>query len=266
MPSVRRRLKRSRCVSRFVAAATVAESSIGGARDSCVGVQKHECAQRIPERHAARIVLEIALKMQMDRRQVALLRQRWIGATRKARLRVQFARKASVRKIGAMVPAGAWRERRQRPESEGPGNFPRSSQGAPVVRALRQQPRRWMIFTGLVDGALLAVAVNLAMSVRYANDAAAYAAFSPHLPERAALFAGAIVLCMFALGPVSAANAGKAARPVPAPGARRRGRHHAPGRPVLRDTAGLYRAWRAGAGDTFRACPGSCSGAHLSSS
>ena len=138
--------------------------------------------------------------MQMDRRQVALLRQRWIGATRNARLRVQFARKASVRKIGAMVPAAARRERRQGPEPEGAGSFPRLSQGAPVVRALRQQPRRWMIFTGLVDGGLLAVAVNLAMSVRYANDAAAYAAFSQHLPERAALFAGAIVLCMFALG------------------------------------------------------------------
>ena len=117
----------------------------------------------------------------MDRRQVALLRERWIGATRKARLRVQFARKAGARKIGAMVPAAAWHERRQRPEPK--GNFPRVSQGAPVVRALRQQPRRWMVFTALVDGALLAVAVILAMSVRYANDAAAYAAISKGAAE-----------------------------------------------------------------------------------
>jgi len=119
--------------------------------------------------------LEKVLKMQMDRRQVALLRERWIGATRKARLRAQFARKIGARKIGA------WHERRQRPEGRATGNFPRLAEGAPMVRALRQRPRRWMVFTGLVDGALLAIAVNLAMKVRYANDAAAYAAFSQHL-------------------------------------------------------------------------------------
>jgi sugar transferase (PEP-CTERM system associated) len=144
--------------------------------------------------------LEKALKMQMDRRQVALLRERWIGATRKARLRAQFARKIGVRKIGALVPDGAWNERRQRPEGKAPRRFPRVGENAPMVRALRQQPRRWMVFTGLVDGALLAIAVNLAMNVRYSNDAAAYAAFSQHLLERSALFAAAIVLCMFALG------------------------------------------------------------------
>jgi sugar transferase (PEP-CTERM system associated) len=138
--------------------------------------------------------------MQMDRRQVALWRERWLGAARKARLRARFARKIGGRETGALVPAGAWHERRQRPEPKARRNFPRVDEGAPVVRALRQQPRRWMVFTGLVDGALLAIAMTLAMNVRYANDAAAYAAFSQHLLERAALFAGAIVLCMFALG------------------------------------------------------------------
>ncbi len=136
--------------------------------------------------------------MQMDRRQMALLRERWIGATRKAARR-RAAEGPSVTKSRAMSPVGAWlRERRQRPQSQ--FRFPSVAEGAPVFRALRQQPRRWMVFTGLVDGALLFAAVNLAMHVRYATDAAGYAAVSTHLLERGALFAASIMLCMFALG------------------------------------------------------------------
>ena len=103
-------------------------------------------------------------------------------------------------KIGTMAPVGKWRERRQRAQSQPGSGFPRIAEGAPVLRALRQRPRRWMIFTGLVDAALLVGALFLAMHVRYSNDAAAYEEYSRHLLERGALFAAAIVLCMFALG------------------------------------------------------------------
>lgn len=69
-----------------------------------------------------------------------------------------------------------------------------------MVRILRQQARRWMLFIGVIDSALLVAAVSWAMRIRYSGDAASYAAVSAHLAGRAALFAGAIVLCMFALG------------------------------------------------------------------
>jgi hypothetical protein len=53
MPRVRK-LILSLDTSTFFAAATAAESSIGGPRDSYVGAQKHASAQRIPERQSAK--------------------------------------------------------------------------------------------------------------------------------------------------------------------------------------------------------------------
>jgi len=77
------------------------------------------------------------------------------------------------------------------------GDFVRSQS---MFRLLRQHGRRWMFLIGWVDAALLAGAVGTAVQVRFAADPGAYAASAEHLLWRAALFAAAIVLCMFALG------------------------------------------------------------------
>jgi sugar transferase (PEP-CTERM system associated) len=69
-----------------------------------------------------------------------------------------------------------------------------------MFRLLRHQPRHWMVFIGLVDGALLVFAVDLAMRLRYVADYAAYREYSDNLLWRSLLLAGAIVLCQFALG------------------------------------------------------------------
>jgi len=69
-----------------------------------------------------------------------------------------------------------------------------------MFRLLRQQARHWMAIIALIDGLLLLLAVGIAMHVRYAADAAAYAEFSAHLFRRGVLFALVIVLCQFALG------------------------------------------------------------------
>ena len=69
-----------------------------------------------------------------------------------------------------------------------------------MVRMLRQSPRQWMVFLGWLDAALLVLSVGLAMRLRYLADAHAYAMFSEQLLWRAVLFAGAAILCMFALG------------------------------------------------------------------
>src|SRR5215469_3700572 len=69
-----------------------------------------------------------------------------------------------------------------------------------MFRLLRQQSRHWMAFIALTDALLLLLAVSMAMRVRYAADAAAYAEYSAHLFRRGLLFALVIVLCQFALG------------------------------------------------------------------
>jgi sugar transferase (PEP-CTERM system associated) len=69
-----------------------------------------------------------------------------------------------------------------------------------MFRLLRQQARRWMFLIGVVDAALLVVALSWAMRMRFSGDAASYAEVSSQLWLRAGVFSGAIVLCMFALG------------------------------------------------------------------
>src|SRR5581483_9364771 len=75
-----------------------------------------------------------------------------------------------------------------------------SPQRAGNLRWLRQQSRHWMMSIGAVDAMLLAAAVGVAAQLRYPADAAAYATAAENLFWRAALFAAAIVLSMFALG------------------------------------------------------------------
>ena len=69
-----------------------------------------------------------------------------------------------------------------------------------LLRLLRQQPRRWMLFTSVIDALILVAALAVSVRLRYAGDPAAYDAASVHLAARGVLFAGAIVLCMLALG------------------------------------------------------------------
>lgn len=145
------------------------------------------------------------MRLRMDRRQVALLRERWTGGTTRKQAHLRALEGPPAAKTRAPAPAHALagpfaRERQQMPRPQSESIAPRAAEGASMLRMLRQQPRRWMMLIGFVDCALLAAAVNLAMHVRYTNDAAAYATFSGHLLERGALFAGAILLCMFALG------------------------------------------------------------------
>ena len=81
------------------------------------------------------------------------------------------------------------------------GALPSAAIGVALMfRLLRHQPRHWMVFIALVDATRLIFAVALAMRVRYASAPAAYAEFSEHLLWRSVLFAGAILLCQFALG------------------------------------------------------------------
>lgn len=77
------------------------------------------------------------------------------------------------------------------------GDFVRSQS---MFRLLRHKGRHWVLLIGWVDAALLVGAVGIAMQVRYAADASSYAASAGHLFWRAALFAAALVLSMFALG------------------------------------------------------------------
>jgi sugar transferase (PEP-CTERM system associated) len=136
----------------------------------------------------------------MDGRRVALLKERWTGTIRK-QARMRAIEGPAAAKSHATAPGGRFaRERRLLPELQTRYRLPRAVEDASVLRVLRQRPRRWMVFIGLVDCALLTLAVNIAMQVRYSADTIAYAAFSHHLLERGVLFAGAILLCMFALG------------------------------------------------------------------
>jgi sugar transferase (PEP-CTERM system associated) len=69
-----------------------------------------------------------------------------------------------------------------------------------MLRFLRQQATRWLLFMGVVEFVLLELALNIALRVRYFGDPGAYQDFSHGMLLRGALFACAMVLGMLALG------------------------------------------------------------------
>jgi sugar transferase (PEP-CTERM system associated) len=69
-----------------------------------------------------------------------------------------------------------------------------------MLRFLRQQAARWLLFMGVVEFLLLLVAVQLALHVRFPTDAGAIHDLSIGLLPRSVLFACAMILGMLALG------------------------------------------------------------------
>lgn len=69
-----------------------------------------------------------------------------------------------------------------------------------MLRFLRRQSVRWLILLGLCEFLLLATSLVIATYIRYASNADELAEFTVHLPERAMVFAAAIVFGMVALG------------------------------------------------------------------
>lgn len=69
-----------------------------------------------------------------------------------------------------------------------------------MLRFLRRQSVRWLMLLGLCEFLLLATSLVIATYIRYASNADELAEFTVHLPERAMVFAAAIVFGMVALG------------------------------------------------------------------
>jgi sugar transferase (PEP-CTERM system associated) len=69
-----------------------------------------------------------------------------------------------------------------------------------MLRFLRQQATRWLLFMGVVEFSLLLLAVELALHLRFVSDAGAIRELSQGLLVRSMLFACAMVLGMLALG------------------------------------------------------------------
>ncbi|WP_201313970.1 TIGR03013 family XrtA/PEP-CTERM system glycosyltransferase [Dyella sp. EPa41] len=69
-----------------------------------------------------------------------------------------------------------------------------------MLRFLRRQSVRWLMLLGLCELLLLAMSLATATYLRYGHNADELAEFTVHLPERALVFAAAIVFGMVALG------------------------------------------------------------------
>jgi len=69
-----------------------------------------------------------------------------------------------------------------------------------MLRFLRRQSVRWLMLLGLCELLLLAMSLATATYIRYGHNADELAEFTVHLPERALVFATAIVFGMVALG------------------------------------------------------------------
>ncbi|RAO77939.1 TIGR03013 family XrtA/PEP-CTERM system glycosyltransferase [Dyella jiangningensis] len=69
-----------------------------------------------------------------------------------------------------------------------------------MLRFLRRQSVRWLMLLGLCELLLLAMSLVIATYIRYGHNADELAEFTVHLPERALVFATAIVFGMVALG------------------------------------------------------------------
>jgi sugar transferase (PEP-CTERM system associated) len=69
-----------------------------------------------------------------------------------------------------------------------------------MLRFLRQQAMRWLLFMGVVEFLLLIASVYLALQLRFVNDVGAVRELSHGLFPRVLLFACAMVLGMLALG------------------------------------------------------------------
>jgi len=69
-----------------------------------------------------------------------------------------------------------------------------------MLRFLRQQAARWLLFMGVVEFLLLLVSVQLALHVRFPTDEGAIHELSAGLLPRSVLFACAMILGMLALG------------------------------------------------------------------